>query len=198
MTSTPRLVRAPLAVLVAAVIVSPLAGVGIATAGRKAKAPKPAPAQQPTVLETPAAAPGPNPFVVPNLLARDGLIQIDGVQYRFSIVATRHIPGILPENWNGQFRVDVTVTLQRADGRLLRRSFNTPTLRMTQSPDSWPVPLTAAPGASSPTKMVWTGPGVSEWADDVQLRGDISIRGNRGGLFRTTVRNIPFTTISYP
>lgn len=79
------------------------------------------------------------------------------------------------------------VSLTRVDGRAITRPLNVPVLQLGQSGDQ-PVTIALTRVTSSePQSALWIGEGISNWANDVQLRARFGIQTSRGTVLVNSV-----------
>jgi hypothetical protein len=116
------------------------------------------------------------------------IVRIDGTNYRLSVRVIRYLPGILADGQTDIVTLpQVMVSLTRVDGRAITRPLNVPVLQLGQSGDQ-PVTIALTRVTSSePQSALWIGEGISNWANDVQLRARFGIQTSRGTVLVNSV-----------
>lgn len=130
--------------------------------------------------------------------APETFITIDRVRYRVTCTVTRTIGGIALEDGTVPVMTNVELVLRRTDGRPVNREFPQPQLVISQGGSGYSVQLSRAINVLPSGEAIFSGQGLSEWANDVQLTGRLTIGQQRGLPATTQLRSIPFTLIPLP
>jgi hypothetical protein len=130
-------------------------------------------------------------------------ITVDRVRYRVTCEVTRYIGGAALEDGTVPVWTDVVLRLRRTDGRLITQPVQLPRLTISQGGVSTAIELTPLyqvddrGGPRPGRELGYSGRGSNEWADDVQLTGQLTIQQRRG-VTSTTIRTIPFSLLPLP